>query len=99
MGQARMAAQLLREIGQKHFAPLMERPEAKALWQQPLLQSSGPEAAARDLGVLQARLQHVAGLEMLYRQQAVGLLAPEPIPAASEGRLARTRWRSDRPSS
>src|SRR4029079_4802625 len=22
----------LREIGQKHFAPLMERPEAKALW-------------------------------------------------------------------
>src|SRR6202012_3919099 len=26
------AAQVLREIGQKHFAPLMERPEAKALW-------------------------------------------------------------------
>jgi ATP-dependent helicase/nuclease subunit B len=25
-------AQVLREIGQKHFAPLMERPEAKALW-------------------------------------------------------------------
>jgi ATP-dependent helicase/nuclease subunit B len=25
-------ASLLREIGQKHFAPLMERPEARALW-------------------------------------------------------------------
>jgi ATP-dependent helicase/nuclease subunit B len=25
-------ARVLREIGQKHFAPLMERPEAKALW-------------------------------------------------------------------
>ncbi|HEY7846503.1 MAG TPA: double-strand break repair protein AddB [Bradyrhizobium sp.] len=25
-------ARALREIGQKHFAPLMERPEAKALW-------------------------------------------------------------------
>src|SRR6201999_1622590 len=26
------AARTLREIGQKHFAPLMEGPEAKALW-------------------------------------------------------------------
>src|SRR5262249_12224791 len=26
------AVATLREIGQKHFAPLMERPEAKALW-------------------------------------------------------------------
>src|SRR6201999_4635747 len=25
-------ARTLREIGAKHFAPLMERPEAKALW-------------------------------------------------------------------
>ena len=24
--------QVLREIGEKHFAPLMERPEARALW-------------------------------------------------------------------
>ena len=28
----RSRALALREIGQKHFAPLMERPEAKALW-------------------------------------------------------------------
>lgn len=58
------------EVKRSAFTPFISSPEAKALWQQPLLQSQGADAAARDLGVLQARLQHVAGLEMLHRQQA-----------------------------
>lgn len=63
-----IAARLEERRGQ--FGEGLASPDAKSLWSQPLengLQSPGE--AARHLGVLQARLQHVAGLEMVHRQQ------------------------------
>lgn len=53
------------------FSADLASPAAKAIWDQPLLATpADPAAVARDLGGLQARLQHVAGIEMIHRQQA-----------------------------
>lgn len=51
------------------FAPDISSEEATALWRQPV---DGGDAlrAAESLGFLQARLQHVAALEMIASQQA-----------------------------
>ncbi len=57
------------EAGRDSFAASLSSPEAQAIWRQPLFQQEGSAVAARDLGLLQARLQHVAGLEMIHRQQ------------------------------
>jgi len=50
------------------FAATLLSPDAKSLWTAPLTVTDAT-AAAQGLGTLQARLQHVAALEMLWRQQ------------------------------
>lgn len=57
-------------VQRKRFSESVGSPEAKALWDQPLLGDAAAESAAKDLGVLQARLQHVAGVELVHEQQA-----------------------------
>jgi len=52
------------DAAQQAFLNTLQSAEAKALWQQPL-----PEDAGQRLGNLQARVQHVAALEMLHFQQ------------------------------
>lgn len=63
------------------FTPVLTDPAARALWQAPLPAApDDPLATAAALGTLQARLQHVAALELLAAQQA------GHIPTAQEWR-------------
>lgn len=63
------------------FTPVLTDPAARALWQAPLSAApDDPLTTAAALGTLQARLQHVAALEMLAAQQA------GHIPTAQEWR-------------
>jgi len=65
---AELASKL--EAGKQVFAGTLQSPEAKALWtKSPVKADIDALGASQMLGVLQARLQHVAGLEMVWRQQ------------------------------
>ncbi len=64
--QAERAAAI--QEGREAFGTLLNSTEAAALWTAPLLKSGETQSIAQDLGTLQARLQHVAALEMIDRQ-------------------------------
>jgi high-affinity iron transporter len=55
----------------EQFAALLDVDEARALWNAPIsLPLDGPLPTAEGLGLLQARLQHVAALEMINNQRS-----------------------------
>ncbi|MGB8464836.1 MAG: FTR1 family protein [Terrimicrobiaceae bacterium] len=58
-------------LARQQFASLLTVAEARDLWNTPLpLPLDGPLPAAEGLGLTQARLQHVAALQMIDRQRA-----------------------------
>ena len=65
--QAGIAADLTAEVTK--FGASVKSPVARKIWETSTLgKSAEPAAVAADLGSLQARLQHVAGLEMIQSQ-------------------------------
>ncbi len=58
------------EDGRRAFAPDLTDPEALALWGKTPVEGENAEQTAESLGQLQARLQHVAALQMIAAQRA-----------------------------
>ena len=62
------------QVARGRFAGMLTDSEARDLWNAPLAPpASGPLAATKALGSMQARLQHVAALEMISSQRAGNL--------------------------
>jgi high-affinity iron transporter len=64
----------------KQFGKILSDPEAQQLWNAPLPSEGGSLLTAETVGFMQARLQHVAALEMISNQR------PGNIDAAREWR-------------
>jgi high-affinity iron transporter len=94
------------ESARKQFARVLTNAEALDLWNLPLpLPMDSPLSAAEGLGFMQARLQHVAALELISSQRAGSIDAAKEwrsiikLPKfanAVEGALALQRLGADR---
>jgi high-affinity iron transporter len=58
-------------LGREQFGQILDNPEAQELWKAPLpVPMEGLLLTAETVGLLQARLQHVAALEMISNQRS-----------------------------